>query len=578
MQINGSIINGSLLNGAGAGGGSVPDFSEIVPQQFALWTVGATMDGADISGQLSGTVTIEREEGSSTLATVTLAVDGAVNPADYYGLPVSLDFKVWNGTAWVAYPRFNGRVVRPRYSLQQRLLICDCSDEMQLAVESLSVSEIDALTGGLWSEDVFGEPEGRSRWDYAQDRMSTQAASLQMDVAGTLIKTPWATTAPNYLITAGSVLDESMEWEPVDLTDRINTVEISIRYRYDRLRHREQQFVWNHPNGSFCNWRTDTTELPTIEMVSDASRSAGYQGILPSAVWTVLPPSGIYCDPPAAWVNTFTDLLLGAAWTSVRQWGQAVTETYTVTVRSPSSITAVGDVIRRASASVQVDPPAARIGDPELIVGPPAGSVQDSTGDWVLSTVDQTRLDAAFNVAVSAARAQIIGAHRQNRLRFTMPTHDVTGVLLSHTLDVRDVVAGRDIRAVSKVASIIDTWDFDSGEAITEISLAVSQGGAQITDDPLILPSAPVTVPSGEPGDLITLPTQLNGPADSDPYDPDLLGFSGNYAPNFSSPQPVYPRRFDIEAPEVLADSQDEATGEAAQSYDINVPTDILEL
>jgi hypothetical protein len=238
-------------------------------------------------------------------------------------------------------------------------------------------------------------------------------------------------------------------------------------------------------------------------------------------------------------------------------------------------------VIRRASAAVTVEQPADPLGEPEPITGPPAGSVQDATGDWVLATTDQPRLDSAFEVVASAARAQIIGAHRQNRLRFTMPTHDVTGVLLSHTLDVRDTVAGRDIRAVSKVASIVDTWDFDSGEAVTEIALAVSQGGAQITDDPFVLPEAPSTVPSGAPGETIILPTQLNGSPlepSTPPYDPDLLGFSGNYDPFYVSGEPPYPRRFDIEAPEVLADSQDEATGEATQVYNINVPTDILEL
>lgn len=576
-MLNGSMLNGSMLNGSGTTVEAppvVPDVVEIVPSAFALWTVGATLDGDDVSGQLSGTVTIEREEGASTLATVTLAVDGAVNPADYYGLQVSLDFKVWNGAAWVAHPRFNGRVVRPRYSLQQRLLICDCSDEMQLAVEALSVAEIDTLTGGLWSEDVFGEPEGRSRWDYAQERMSTQPASLQMDVAGTLGKTLWAAAAPAYLITAGSVLDESMEWEPVDLTDRINTVELSIRYRYDRLRHREQRFIWDHPDGSFCDWRTNTTELPTLGMVADASSAAGYQAIMAGAIWDLVPLSGNYCVPPIAWVNNFPDLLLGADWTSARRWNQAVTETYSVTIASPSSAAAVGEVIRRASAAVQVE---AAQESAETFDGPPAGSVQDSTGDWVLATTDQPRLDSAFEVVASAARAQIIGAHRQNRLRFTMPTHDVTGVLLSHTLDVRDTVASRDIRAVSKVASIIDTWDFDSGEAVTEIALAVSQGGAQITEDPFVLPSAPNTAPSGSEGLTIILPTQLSDGVGSPAHDPDLLGFSGNYDNFAPGPEP-YPRRFDIESPEILADSQDEAAGEATQVYNINVPTDILEL
>ena len=130
-----------------------------------------------------------------------------------------------------------GQITGPQFNLQTRVLSCECSDRLNEIVEAMDVAGIDAITGGLWSADVFEEVEGRSRWDYASERMSTRPASLQLSLEGALQVTEWAPTPePHFIVPAGTVLFESIEWIPVELSERINVVEIEGDYRFPRLR------------------------------------------------------------------------------------------------------------------------------------------------------------------------------------------------------------------------------------------------------------------------------------------------------------------------------------------------------
>ena len=73
------------------------------------------------------------------------------------------------------------------------------------------------MVGGNWSADLFEDPVGRSRWDYAQERLSSRAASLNRLPGGELVVTPWAATAPAFVYGEGVTLDRSLAWSPVDL-------------------------------------------------------------------------------------------------------------------------------------------------------------------------------------------------------------------------------------------------------------------------------------------------------------------------------------------------------------------------
>ncbi|EQM70790.1 hypothetical protein L682_32390, partial [Aquipseudomonas alcaligenes OT 69] len=329
MQLNGSPLNGAPLNG-GLAVGAPPAPVTIVPVVTVLWSVRLMLNGVDSSHLLAGSISIQREQGARCIADFDLQFLGeAVNPASYQDQAVELYYRVWNGAGWDEKLRFKGQITSPQFNLQTRVLSCECSDRLNEIVEGMEIDAIDALTGGLWSADVFEAVDGRSRWDYASERMSTRQASLQLSLEGDLQVVPWNPTTPAWIVPAGALLFESLEWVPVELSERINVVEIEGDYRFPRLRERHQPFFWEHPSwvgltviDGFCfNHREDGTELPDIDMVTQASESAGYQAIL-NPQWDRLPPTGAgaLCDPPSGWTNPYPDLLVRATWDSAMRW------------------------------------------------------------------------------------------------------------------------------------------------------------------------------------------------------------------------------------------------------------------
>lgn len=582
-MLNGSALNGATLNGASSA--ITAPAVEVTPVVSVLWDVRLMLGGVDISASLTGQVNIEREEGAATLAGFLISLDpGPVNPADYIGKAVEIYYRHWDG-GWQETLRFVGQVIRPQYNMQERLISCDCSDRLQDAIEALTVAEVDALTGGTWSADVFETPEGRSRWDYAQERMSTRPASLQKSVAGALQVINWVATAPAHVFPAGSVIDQSMDWIPVELSERVNVVELDLDYRFTRLRERHQEFTWRHPmiigdsiEDSFCIWKDLSTETPDIGMITEACNGAGYQAILAGANWVRIPPTGSYCDPIVGWVNPYVDLLLGGDWTAARRWAQSITEQYKLRVESPVSIAQAGEVIRRdrIAAETESDREQAFL-DAEFTAHEP-DATEDAIGDWVIDLREDVRLTGGFAVGVGMARTQVLGAHRGNRLAFQLPTADTLGIQLEQTLRVEDEIGGQSIRCAAKLYSLVDEWSFDDGSALTSLVLAVSQGGGDVgVDDPVIPPTPPDSTPGGSPTTLITLGTQIGGYISSPPFDEALDGFSGNLSGPGSGAE-LYPRRMQVTAPEIPADNQDELPVEQLATYRVAIPNDLLEL
>lgn len=584
MLLNGSPLNAAPLNGVEPEPGS--SAATITPVVSVVWGVRLMLGGVDVSDQLTGRIRIEREEGAATLADFVISLDaGPVNPASYIGQSVEIYFRRWTGS-WTEQLRFKGQVIRPQYSMQERLISCDCSDRLQDAIEALSVAEVDALTGGLWSGDVFEAPAGRSRWDYAQERMSTRPASLQRNVIGNLHVTNWAAGTPAFVFPAGSVIDQSMDWMPVELSERVNVVELDLDYRFYRLRERHQDFVWMHPDisgpsipGSFCLWHSDSTELPDLARITEACESAGYQAILAGATWIELPPTGVYCSPPVAWINNYSDLrlMLGGEWTAALRWAQPVTEQYRLRIEAPASIAQAGEVIRRDSIASESESDRQQAFEEEAFDAPEPDATLDAIGDWVVDLRETARLQDAFAVGVSMARVQILAAHRENRLGFQLPTPDTLGVTLEHTLRVEDQVAGEDIVSQAKACSLIDEWDFDEGSCLTTVMLAVSQGGGA-DDDPVIQPAYPPSTPAGSAASAISLPTQLGGEIGGPAYDEAIDGFSGNYD-NYNTPGiERHPLGMSIPPAEIPAEHRDEFAATQVATYRVAIPNDLLEL
>lgn len=579
MLINGSAL-GTVVLGGGSGAFVPPAPAVVVPRQSIVWDVRLVVDGADESDLLMGMVRVEVERAVAALADFTLLLNpGPVNPLAYMGKSVQIYYRDWFEGAWVEVQLFDGWVIRPQFEPVMRTLRCECSDRLQDLIEALTVEQVDALVEGLWSVDLFEDSAGRSRWDYAQERLSSRNATLQKRPGGALEVLPLEAGTPALVMGAGVTMDQSLVWAPVELSERVNVIELVGEYRFDRLRERHQEFYWEHPllNGvsdleGFCFWgNAGSTELPDIQMVEEETAGAGY-GAMINASWYRLPPSGTgnLCDPPFGWTNPYPDLLLRGQWTGAMRWIQPITERYTVRIEAAASVAQTGEVIQRDQFSA--DSGASDKGEAwqsAAFNAPDPDAALDAIGDWVLDVRDVNRWTSALLCALSIHRTTLQRAHRENRLAVQMPTSDVMGLELRHTILVEDQLA----RCRAPVWSLVHDLDLEGQTALTTITLAVSQGGGGVMD-PLLPPVPPASTPAGPLPSTIVLATQLQDVEATQVYNEELAGFAGNWA---NVAEEAFPRRMKIVAPEIPADNRDEFVADATATYRVAIPDDLLE-
>lgn len=567
-MLNASPLNAVPLNGL-ASAAAEPEY--IVRGQSFVWALRVLVDGVNRTAQLTGTVTVDREEGAAGIAGFDLfiAPGVAVVPPDWKGRPVSIDYISTSQGATTEARRYTGQISIANWNPVNRVLTCECSDQLQQRVEGMAVPAIDAMVGGYWSADVFEPVEGRSHWDYARERLSTRQVSLDCSPTGELRVTSWYATVPHFVFGPGTTLYQTVALQQADLDQTTNRVEIEFSYRYSRLWQRNKNYSWKSPETGlnsgilgFCEWRTNSHELPTKSMIEDAAAGNGETLLSPdyySLPLTMADP----CGDGVPWINNFDDLLLGVSWIGARRWVQTVTETYSLTLATAAGEAEGSQIVQRAGYTVDIEDDRAEEWVDEPILGGDSGNTDLN---------DDSRRDAAMTVALLAAQTEIVAAHREDSLTWQVPTSMALGIDLVHTLELADQGA----HAIGKCRRIVDSFDLLGGEAVTTISIAVMRGGG--VSDALTLPPRLGAAVSSESGESIAnvLPTQLGGRLDSPEYDDALPGFAGNYS-SITSGTEQFPRRIDANTDEIPAEDRDELQLRAERLYRVGIPNDLLE-
>lgn len=574
-MLNASPLNSVPLNGV-AGSSAEPEY--IVRGQSFVWALRVLVGGVDLSAQLTGTATVDREEGAAGIAGFDLyiAPGVAVVPPDWKGQPVTIDYISTKQGETTEARSYTGQISRADWNPVNRLLSCECSDQLQQRVEGMTIAAINTLVGGLWSEDLFEPVEGRSHWDYAQERLSTRPVSLDCSANGVLRVSGWYAGAPNFVFGAGTTLYQRIELQQSDLDAATNRVEIEFSYRYQRLWQLNEPYTWTHINAGggisgFCNWRTWSTDLPSTEMIADSVSGSGQQ-LLGGVGGYKLPLSMANpCGDGNGWVNTFDNLWLSAQFTGARRWVQTVTESYKLVLATAAGEVEQSRIVQRAGYTLSVERDIAETWGSDPIRG-------GGTGSQDLS--DESRRSNALATALRMGQVQIIGAHRETTLTWEVPSSMAMGIDLSHTLEINDQGA----HARGKCRRIVHQFDLGSGEAITSLSVAIMRGGG--TSDVLSVPASPDTsLPPFGSSMTPLLGTQLGGRQVDPftgfaigPYDEERAGYAGNYDANDNMPAEIYPRRFKISSREIAAEYRDERTGTAEALYRVGIPNDLLEL
>ncbi|WP_287030059.1 hypothetical protein [Pseudomonas sp. UBA6310] len=595
----GGVPLASVPLAALAGAGEVPPEPGQVEVISAFrWKLRLLVGDQDVSDRLTGTVEVDREEGAAGIARFDLCLPaGPVTPTDWKGKQVALDFICEVAGVTTQTRRYTGRIADPSWNSSTRTLSCTCSDQLQQRVEALSIAEIDALTpGAVWSEDVFEPVDGRSRWDYMNERLSTMAASLDCSADGAMRVTSWFATAPAFVFGLGTTIYQSITVDLADLDSQTNVVEIEADYRFSRLWQFNFSFGWTHPDTDgfgglqgFCAWRDDTSELPTMAMVQEATESAGLT-MLSAANYNRLPPNMANpCGDGSPWINNYSEgLILGASWRGALREVQTVTESYKLRIEVPQSVADAGEVISRQRIAVEIESARADAWETETYgvragsSGTP-GAIGDGdngqSGDDDIAPVDgingnvdlrdEVRRAAALITGLWQGRTTLIEAHRGTTVSWEVPSPLVLALDLVHTLKLDD-----QIRAAGKCRQITHEFDLASGSALTTISVAVMRGGGDVSDP--LTPPPYSTSTAARPVGGGSLPTQLGGRTSSPPYNEDLDGFSGNYSVGNAGEQ--FPRQFKVPAPQVSDALRDEWKVEIAGTYRLAIPNDLLEL
>lgn len=574
-MLNASPLNAVPLNGV-TGAAVEPEY--IVRGQSFVWTLRLMVGGLNLTPMLTGSVTVDREEGAAGIAGFDLfiAPGVAVVPPDWKGRAVSIDYISTSQGETTEARKFTGQISRADWNPVNRILSCECSDQLQQRVEGMTIAAIDALVGGRWSEDLFEPVEGRSHWDYARERMSTRTASLDCSAYGDLRVTSWYATAPHFVFGPGTTLYQQIDLQQSDLEATTNRVEIEFSYRYPRLWQLNEGYSWTHVNAGggqsgFCNWRVWATELPDTDMIASAVSGSGQQ-LLGGVGGYKLPLSMANpCGDGQGWVNTFDNLWLSASFTGARRWVQSVTESYKLVLSTAAGESELTRIVQRAGYTVSIERDQAESWGSDPIRG-------GGTGSQDLS--DEGRRSNAIATALRIGQAMIVGAHRETTLTWEVPSSMAMGIDLWHTLEIAD----QGVHAVGKCRRIVHQFDLGSGEAITSLSIAIMRGGG--ASDALAVPPQPDTsLPPFTSSAQLLLGTQLGGRQVDPytgfpigPYDDDRPGFSGNYDTNDNMPAEFYPRRFDINAREIGAEYRDERTASAEAFYRVGIPNDLLEL
>ncbi|MDY0191669.1 MAG: hypothetical protein RBR22_13160 [Desulfuromonas sp.] len=575
-----------------AGDGVYPGFPVPLPPagHSFRWSAVVMMGGVDVSELLTGSIRVDREEGAAGIAEFGLFyMPGQFVQTDLADRTVTIDYITDDGVDAVQVRLFTGLVAEPRWDAPARVMQITATDNLQHKIEAMPIAQIDSLTQGMWSEDVFEPVEGRSRWDYAQERMSTRAASLDCSPTGVIRTSSWyASVTPHYIFVADTTVYQSISVDLAQLRNVTNRVELEVAYRYPRLHDARESFAWRHPGtenqegiSGFCNWRSMSSELPDKSMVISATSGAGLTPV--SASWYDLPPTmADPCDTGSPWINNQVGLLLGAGWTGARRWTQSVTETYKLNLATEAGQVEGQQIISRTGTSVDVEHADTDGWESSLNaitqtqqgsapIAPPNPSYGPS-GD----RVDESRRVNAIGCLLQIAHTEILAAHRKTAVSWSVPTSMALGVDLSHTVEINDQYT----HARAKCSHRVDELNFETGSALTSITISVMRGGG--VSDALLVPERLGGNDSDDGnsgwGQQVQLASQLGGRFTSGEYDDELDGFSGNYDAKQDSTLESFPRRLAVTAPPISADETDEKTHELERVYRVGIPNDLLEL
>jgi hypothetical protein len=501
----------------------------------AVWGALVEVGGVDVSDLVVGEIVIEGEESAARVAdfSMHLVPGTVVSPAEWTGKAVRVSLvDMASGVPASPMLLFSGVIDLPDISPSSGLLALRCTDNRQGVIGGMTKAQIDALlVNSRWSSAVFSA--GASPWVYANDRISTIPAALDLAPNGALRLTPWmAKETADLSFDADQIIDESIS---VDFAERgalTNLVNVNFGYRFPRVKAEGYAVSYDYlalNATSFVYWVRDNNMFLQRAAVESAISQAG--GSIVSITYIPLPTTaqiipGTGGEPAGAWLpNPSTDPLscLGFSAVVSFDYAQTIEETHKIVVSNARSIDAVGVVRSEMSGALEgVYDDATAVEQNILLYRekvttiPPKNlaavieGVTNAVNCSLTADSDRAAANAAMACLIAVAGTEIYASHRQHMVQATVPCNPVLDV------DKTVAVSAGGVSAKGKVKRVRHRLSPDEGSAISEFSLAIcSVAGVGITHA-----ADAVTAPAGTsagPTNTLAAPTVAwNGMAGGD--------------------------------------------------------------
>jgi hypothetical protein len=475
----------------------------------AVWIAQVSIAGEDVTDMVVGEITIEAEEGAARIADFVLMPESGepINLAAWTGKPVSISIAdISTGAPRYAIPLFNGVVNLPSVNLVEGTIAIRCTDDLQGRLDNMTRGEIDAAVVGYWSPAVFDQAS--AGWKYAQDKLSTVSASLDISADGALRLTPWAAkSSADLTIDEDFVIDGSLSVDVAERSSLVNRISIDFAYRFPRLKSEAHAVTYSYSHETHIleeRWYLQR------EAVLNALQSAG--GDIDNISWEPLPDTqqtigGVIFIPNPA-IDPY--LCLGFSATVGFHYSQQVEENYRIIVQNWKSVSAVGARPESMTGALEGKYPDAEsvetavalyksgiAGIPPVDTAPLVSGHTNAKTPTLTSDTDRSTAEAAIETLVAIAKARIWGSHRNSRVSVAVPLNPAID------LDKTIAITAGGVSAKGKCRRLVHRMSPESGEATTEVDVAICSVigvGISHDDTPAVAPDAPVWVPTPLPG------------------------------------------------------------------------------
>jgi len=471
----------------------------------------------------------------------------------------------------------------PSVDLQTGVITCTCHDQAQEVWDNTPRDAIDALVGGRWHVAVSGEPE--TQFDYLRERIASVGASWALDAWQQPRVLGWASPGRSVTVRTADVLDGSLAVE-LPSRDQLRTrIDCRLQYRYTRLRQRGITAQWGQsiwfflPADNVAEDKPPYTFLQVAMVESALGSVAGWQrqGEIqivnpPAQTWEI--GAGFYTISP----RVAADLALSFTGKYTTRWQQSVTEDYTVSAVWPALEAQLGGPVREEIGATLEAPFDQPEWSSDLSVEPSipnGGLTGDAVLPWQPPGLDTSARDTVLRTLLDRAWVRLWSASRTGRVRFAVPCRpDIW-------LDVRATVEADALRAAGTVVEITHRLSTDTGEAISDLAIAVGMPGNAPAAHPVWTLPEPPADPHQAPVDALSfeIGTFVGGLIDSPPHDPEtMIGFCTNAEGTTYPDRNYYPHSLSVRSASIEAEARDPRTLEAVTERAVDVPTDLLEI